>query len=106
MASILAEHSTTISIATENINILQKESQAMYRDICNLENIKVDRAVFKEELTEVNHNYAKLYTMISMKENHMITIENFIEKFLPVRVLTQISEVINIIHPNSESSTI
>lgn len=60
----------------------------MYRDICNLENIKIDRAIIKEEFAEVNHNLAKLFTMISMKENHMITIENFIEKFLPVRVLT------------------
>ena len=60
----------------------------MYRDICNLENIKMDRAIIKEEFGEVNHNQAKLFTMISMKENHMITIENFIEKFLPVRVLT------------------
>jgi hypothetical protein len=48
----------------------------------------MDRAIIKEEFAEVNHNLAKLYTMISMKENHMITIENFIEKFLPVRVLT------------------
>ena len=60
----------------------------MYRDICNLENIKMDRAIIKEEFAEVNHNQAKLFTMISMKENHMITIENFIEKLLPVRVLT------------------
>ena len=46
----------------------------MYRDICNLENIKMDRAIIKEEFAEVNHNPAKLFTMISMKENHMITI--------------------------------
>jgi len=29
-----------------------------------------------------------------LKENHIVTIENFIEKYLPVRILSQISEVL------------
>jgi hypothetical protein len=36
-----------------------------------------------------------MHTQVSMKENHIVTIENFIEKYLPVRVLSQISEVFN-----------
>ena len=42
-----------------------------------------------------------LYTQISMKENNITTIENFVEKFLPIRVLNQISEVIGALFPNA-----
>lgn len=67
----------------------------MYRDISSLENIKMDRANATNQFTEVNVKLKLLYTQISLKENSICTIENFIEKYLPVRVLTQVSEILN-----------
>ena len=32
---------------------------------------------------------------ISISENHLITIESFVDKYLPIRVQTHISEVLN-----------
>ena len=46
----------------------------------------------------------KLLTMISMKENDISTIENFIEKYLPIRVLAQLSDILTAVYRNSESS--
>jgi hypothetical protein len=40
-----------------------------------------------------------------MKENNILTIENFVEKFLPIRVLNQISEVIGSLYPVQGENT-
>lgn len=53
----------------------------------------------KSSLQELTENQKKLYTQIALKENHIVTIENFIEKFLPIRVLNQISEVMSALYP-------
>lgn len=39
-----------------------------------------------------------------MKENDISTIENFIEKYLPIRVLAQISDILTAVYRNSEST--
>ena len=39
-----------------------------------------------------------------MKENDISTIENFIEKYLPIRVLAQLSDILTAVYRNSESS--
>lgn len=67
----------------------------MYRELGLMENTKVDRAAVSTQMAEVNQRLKQMHTQISMKENHIVTIENFIEKYLPIRVLTQLSEVFN-----------
>lgn len=67
----------------------------MYRELGLMENTKVDRATVSTQLAEMNHRLKDIHTQVSMKENHIVTIENFIEKYLPVRVLSQVSEVFN-----------
>lgn len=65
----------------------------MYRDLGTLENSKMDRQQCSNQITDIRKQAEKLYTEISLKENHIITIENFIEKYLPVRILSQVSEI-------------
>jgi hypothetical protein len=60
----------------------------MYRDLGNLENSKMDRQQCTNQLNDLKKQAEKLYTEISLKENHIVTIENFIEKYLPVRILS------------------
>ena len=67
----------------------------MYRELGLMENTKVDRATVSTQLAEMSQRVKDMHTQVSMKENHIVTIENFIEKYLPVRVLSQISEVFN-----------
>ena len=88
------------------IDILHTEVQSMYRDLSSLENLKVDKSHNKNLFAEVNLRQSQLYTQISMKENSIITIENFLEKYLPIRVLTQISEVILKIFPVVNSAEV
>jgi hypothetical protein len=59
-----------------------------------MENLKMDRSSAANLFAELKLSFSQLYTMISLKENHICTIENFIEKYLPIRILSQISEVI------------
>ncbi len=42
----------------------------------------------QHSISELQAVDKQLYTQISLKENHIVTIENFIEKYLPMRVLT------------------
>ena len=82
----------------EKIDIIFRDVTAMYRDLGNLENSKMDKQQTTNQFTDLKKNYDKLYTEISLKENHIVTIENFIEKYLPVRILSQISEVLKSIY--------
>ena len=59
----------------------------MYRNIGNLENSKIDRQSSINQFKELETYCNKLYTEISLKENQIVTIENYIEKYLPVKVL-------------------
>ena len=45
----------------------------------------------------MRNNLNRLYTEISLKENHIVTIENFVEKYLPIRVMAQINETLSFI---------
>lgn len=75
----------------------------MYRDLSLLENLKMDKSHATNQFAEVNLKHSSLYTQICMKENSICTIENFLEKYLPVRVLTQISEVLSKVFSSSGS---
>ena len=56
----------------------------------------MDRSHFQAQYSELMHLVNKLYTEISLKENHIVTIENFVEKYLPMRVMAQVSDILNI----------
>ena len=70
-----------------------KDVTAMDRDLGNLENSKMDRQQGNHQMADLKKQTERLYTEISLKENHIVTIENFIEKYLPVRILSQLSEI-------------
>ena len=53
-------------------------------------------------MNDLRKHSEKLYTEISLKENHIVTIENFIEKYLPVRILSQISEIFKTVIPQPD----
>ena len=57
------------------------------RDIAQLESSEMDKASANAKFSDIRNRTNSLYTQISMKENNILTIENFVEKFLPIRVL-------------------
>ena len=73
---------------------MQKDVRAAFRDLSNLENQKIDRTQSNSQYQELRTNHNSLYTQLSISKNHLLTIENFIEKYLPVRVLNQVSDII------------
>jgi hypothetical protein len=46
-------------------------------------------------LAEANEKINKLFVMMDKKDNQILTIENFIDKYSPVRVQSQISEILH-----------
>lgn len=61
--------------------------ESIYRDIGNLENSKLDRQTGVNQYKDLMNAYNHLYTQISLKENQIVTIENFVEKYLPITIL-------------------
>lgn len=49
----LAEHDSNVHLNTEKLSILQKEVSAIYRDLTNLENIKMDRLSCASQFQDV-----------------------------------------------------
>ena len=66
---------------------LAKEVEGVYRDMGNLENSKLDRQTATNQYKDLMNSYNHLYTQISLKENQIVTIENFVEKYLPMKIL-------------------
>ncbi len=46
-------------------------------------------------MAEANEKINKLFVMMDKKDNQILTIENFIDKYSPVRVQSQISEILH-----------
>ena len=61
----------------------------------NLENSKLDRQTATNQYKDLMNSYNHLYTQISLKENQIVTIENFVEKYLPMKILNQMQQIIN-----------
>jgi hypothetical protein len=68
-----------------------------------LENQKADRSLVEISLEEISLWQKKIIAQIHQKENSIYTIENFIEKYLPVRVLSQISDIMLKIYSDESS---
>ena len=109
MKTTVVEHTNQLTelgskqrLHTEKIDILLRDLTAMYRDLGNMENSKMDRIQGTNMLNDLRKHSEKLYTEISLKENHIVTIENFIEKYLPVRILSQISEIFKAVNPQPD----
>lgn len=68
-----------------------------------MENQKADKSLVEISLEEISLWQKKIIAQIHQKENSIYTIENFIEKYLPVRVLSQISDIMLKIHSDVSS---
>ena len=87
-ASLLSEHSTILTVTAQKTEVIQKEVQAMYRELSLMENSKVDRQLMHSSIADINQKLKEITTAVALKENHLVTIENFIEKYLPIKMLT------------------
>lgn len=88
MSQLLKETVGKLQTACRNIEVLQKDMDGVIRDVTSQENLKADKQTMQHSLSELKAVDKQLHTQICLKENQIVTIENFIEKYLPMRVLT------------------
>jgi len=79
----MASLETNKNMLVTKFDCLSLEVKSVSRDLTNMENYKQDRQEARQNYNELKTNFIKLYTEMSIKENHIVTIENFIEKYLP-----------------------
>jgi hypothetical protein len=93
-AEKITDTANRLASACLQLDILKQQMAGVIRDLSSLENLKADKQAVQHTTSEMQAVSKQLYTQISLKENHIVTIENFIEKYLPMRVLTQTGQVL------------
>lgn len=83
MKSRLENHSNDLLILKKNVG--------------SLEDTKVDVKKADQKHKKLLEELDEMKKEIALSENHLITVESFVDKYLPLRVQAQISELIGAI---------
>lgn len=67
----------------------------MQKQITEVERIKLDAELFKADVEQKKERLQKIDYAVEDVQNNIYTVENFVEKYIPLRVITQISEALN-----------
>ena len=67
------------------------------RDIELLYQDKADKSAVQENTDNINQIIAEHTKNLEDNKNHSITIENFMEKYLPIKIQSQISDTVKIV---------
>lgn len=70
------------------------EQELLIFDIKNLQYSKVDQSDFEALRDTTDTRFTRLTSLLDLKDNQIQTIENFVEKYVPIRVQSQISEIL------------
>jgi hypothetical protein len=72
-------------------------------DVNKHEKDKIGRAEFKQESKELKEIMYKIHTVMDYFSNEFMRLENFIERYLPLKVQNQISHTLNfVIEPKNK----
>ena len=70
----------------ERLKSNQKDLNMLGRNVGNLEATKLDIKKADQKHKGVTEDVAEMKKEIAISENHLITIESFVDKYLPIRV--------------------
>lgn len=93
--SQLARLETLNSVANSRMDSVLNDAQKLGRDIAAVELRKCDRQEQRVQYAEMKTTCNKLLNEMCLKENHIATIENFVEKYLPLRVMSQLHDTLS-----------
>ena len=80
----------------------KNEYEQIQIELNNLSSVKASVKDFDKMQSEFTVELQKLQKLIDLKENQIQTIENYIDKYQPIRVQSQISELLNEIFSGKE----
>ena len=60
-----------------------------------LENVKLDTRKFNNEMNNIELRMSAIKDDLSISENHLITVESYVEKYLPVRIQANLTDVLS-----------
>eukprot|EP00347_Sterkiella_histriomuscorum_P014931 403358959 len=73
----------------------KSEYEQLQLDIQNFNTQKLEIVDFEAKHQDILDNFKRIQKLLDIKDNQVQTIENFIEKYVPIRVQSQISEILN-----------
>ena len=78
----------------ERLKSHQADLTVLARNVGNLEASKLDVKKGEIKHKSLVEEISKMKEEIALSENHLVTIESFVDKYLPIRVQSQISELL------------
>ncbi|CDW77434.1 UNKNOWN [Stylonychia lemnae] len=105
-ASQIQVHQDTLDLMTnafesrlDSLKALLEQYKSEYEqiqfDIQKFNSTKLTQNEFEEKYHHIMDKFDQVMKSLDMKDNQISTIENFIEKYVPIRVQSQISEILN-----------
>ena len=72
------------------------------RQVTLIQELKQDRSVVEEVISQIWASIHKTQLELDEKTNQFNTVENFVEKYIPIRIQSQISETLNSVLPRPQ----
>ena len=98
-----AEQQSAIGNHGEQLRALAEQMHSVAIEVGALDERKVEKKDMQTEMASVEFRVKDVGLTVTENRNHLFSVENFIEKYLPVRMLAQMSEILREIYPNKDS---
>ena len=78
---------------------MQQAQSELTNSVTALKIDKLDATIYQREISKLDKSLNEVKARVEDNTNHFAMIENFVEKYLPIRIQNQLSEVFKSILP-------
>lgn len=90
----ISQHNLNFSLNENKFSLLFSQFEKIMVDCESLRNNKVEKDAYVEDVKSICSSIRDAELKIDENYNHLLTVENYVEKYSPMRTQTQISEVL------------
>lgn len=91
----IKQHTTNFQLNSSQITLIFSQIEKLLVDVESLRINKVEKEAHVEDVKSIWDSIRKAEFKINEHYNHLLTIENFVEKYATIRTQSQISEVLH-----------
>ena len=91
----IKQHTTNFQLNSSQISLIFNQLEKLIVDVESLRINKVEKEAHVVDVKSIWDSIRKAEVKINEHYNHLLTIENFVEKYATIRTQSQISEVLH-----------
>jgi chromosome segregation ATPase len=92
----IAEYGANFINNDNQIKLLYEQMEKAIKKIQQMSNDKLDKITNTENMKTIWESIRESQVQINQHYNHVLTIENFVDKYAPMRTMTQISDLLHV----------